>query len=173
MKNKWRVVCSSENNDWEVNSYETLTDAIAGLKEADLDEIGCGPHRIQKRSSFDKEKWEDYGSAVNVISTKEPEDAWKQYSDLVSTFTKTNKVRFDIKVTGRAWDRHVELEIGTVNRDYAAPDPRHITWHSTGTRNVSTLRELADAIVAACDFVDNLNPEWASHHDDVYTITYK
>ena len=85
-------------------------------------------------------------------------DAWKQYHDLLNQFTQTTEVRSDITVMGHACDRSVELVLekpsrtGTSKMDYL----------STGKRNVGTMRELGEALLAACDFVEANNPVWAS-----------
>jgi len=98
------------------------------------------------------------------------DDAWKQLYDLTNHYTETWKVRGDIKVTAHATHRGVELNIADESQIGLALKQ----WTSTGKRNVNTFRELADAINAACDFVEEENPEWASRSlDDVsFTINY-
>ena len=92
-------------------------------------------------------------------------DAWKQQDDLLRRFTKEWKVRADLRVTAHATERGVELEVGELREDYRGSlDIRgRFIWHSTDKRNVSTMRELANTLLAACDFVDESNPKWASH----------
>lgn len=92
-------------------------------------------------------------------------DAWHQLHVLLGRYTKEWKPRPDLRVTAHATDRNVEVEIGDRRENYSGPldiRGRHI-WHSAGNRSVGTMRELAACIVAACDFVDESNPEWASH----------
>ena len=87
------------------------------------------------------------------------DDAWKQMQDLVDRYSQDWEVRRDIRVVALACERGVRLEIAA-----GPPDDlgmRH--WADTGKRNVSTMRELAQALLDACDFVDEANPTWASH----------
>jgi NADPH-dependent 7-cyano-7-deazaguanine reductase QueF len=44
-------------------------------------------------------------------------------------------------------------------------DPRREQYHTT-QRNVTTMRELAAAILATCDFVEHCNPAWAERWAD-------
>lgn len=100
-----------------------------------------------------------------MAAKKKPDDAWKQHDDLIRQYTDKTKVRADIEVVARAVERGVEVRIGRRNpkatNSYEFPQ---WLWSSTGKRNVNTMRELAAAIVAACDFVDESNPVWASKH---------
>lgn len=96
-------------------------------------------------------------------------DAWKKYYDLLEKFTKKYEPRPDLCVTARAHERCVEIEIGVWDRKATnffdppgKPTGKYI-WTSAGKRNVSTMRELAQALLDACDFVDENNPVWASH----------
>ena len=82
------------------------------------------------------------------------DDAWKQLHKLLEKFTRNWEVRKDIEVVARACDRGVELILW----DHAGERACQL---STGKRNVSTMRELAAALTAACDFVDASNPIWA------------
>ncbi len=93
-------------------------------------------------------------------------DAWKKLHDLLNRYTKEWDVRPDLSVTAHATDRGVEIQIGKRREDYRGKmDGRgEYAWQSSGPRNVSTMRELAAAIITACDFVDESNPKWADHH---------
>lgn len=98
--------------------------------------------------------------AANVAKAK---DAWEQFQDLRKKFTQEVEVRKDIVVTARALDRGVELRLR--DKDWHDKGP---VGHSiaTGPRNIKTMRELAQAILDACDFVESSNPEWASRIQD-------
>lgn len=99
-----------------------------------------------------------------MVAKKQPDDAWKQHDDLIRKYTDRTKIRPDIEVVARAVDRGVEVRIGRRNPQATSSyDFPQYLWQSTGKRNVSTMRELAAAITAACDFVDESNPTWASH----------
>ncbi len=89
-------------------------------------------------------------------------DAWKQVSDLWAKFSKRWEIRNDLKVTALGPDRAVRLEVGISSK----MDPRRLVGggHAVTTRNVITMRELGEALIAACDFVDEVNPEWAKGH---------
>lgn len=89
--------------------------------------------------------------------TETSKDAWKLKSELEESFTLTLKPRGDLKAEGFGTDRCVKLTLRKENPSYGPP-----TYLST-TRNVSTMRELAAAIIEACDYVDSVNPTWASH----------
>lgn len=95
--------------------------------------------------------------------TTEP-DAWKQHDQLVRKFTADWEVRSDLRIVALACDRAVRLEIASgVNAKFSELP----NWHDSGPRNVSTMRELAYALLEACDFVEKANPTWASHDDDI------
>lgn len=86
-------------------------------------------------------------------------DAWKQAHDLFERYTKAVKPRPDIEIVAHACDRGVELRVGEL---LLRPDVIHkYDWSSTGRRNVDTMREVAEAILDACDFVEQSNPTWA------------
>jgi hypothetical protein len=90
-------------------------------------------------------------------------DAWKQYYDLLKTFTRRTEVRSDIEVIAHATDRSVELILWDERKN----DLSFTKYKTTGKRNVATLRELAKALNDACDFVEESNPEWAKNlHKD-------
>lgn len=91
------------------------------------------------------------------------DDAWKQHLDLLDTFTQSAEVRKDLRVTAHATDRAVELIVYYPSTGKRFEMPR---YHTTGPRNVGTMRELANAILAACDFVDESNPTWAARRSD-------
>lgn len=87
-------------------------------------------------------------------------DAFKKLLRLYEENTREWLPRPDLKVEALGCDRNVRLSLGTPVQDPL--DIRRYSWHST-QRNVSTFRELAEAILAACDFVEAVNPAWASH----------
>lgn len=96
------------------------------------------------------------------------DDAWKQYDALLEKFTQAVDVRSNIRVIARATDRGVELVVSKEDWSKVNPMTRIApmeTSTSTGSRNVSTMRELAQALMDACDFVDEANPLWASKRD--------
>jgi hypothetical protein len=85
-------------------------------------------------------------------------DAWKQMHDLQDRYTREWEVRSDLEVTALGTERSVRLRVGdwSFNKMKAfTPEPQ-IT-----DRNVGTMRELAAALNAACDFVEQANPKWA------------
>ncbi len=91
-------------------------------------------------------------------------DAWKQAFDLNKRFTQTWEVRSDLEVTALGTKRNVRLRVGDWSFNAMKQDPRDYTAEPQITdRNVSTMRELANAILAACDFVDQANPKWAGN----------
>lgn len=92
------------------------------------------------------------------MSTKK--DAWLQFEELLGEFTYSCWIRSDINVIGHGTDRSVEL-ILTKEIPGRQP-PNNVDRHTTGKRSVHTMRELAEALTAACDFVEDVNPEWAS-----------
>lgn len=103
----------------------------------------------------------DYGNGVDYSN-----DAWKKYLDVINEFTEEYVVREnDIEVTAFGWDRGVEVTLyekidkSKFGREYASI--------STGRRSVATMREFAVAILDACDFVDEVNPGWASQRQSV------
>jgi hypothetical protein len=92
------------------------------------------------------------------------DDAWKRVADLHDKFTKQWKVRSDLRVTALAHERTVRFELGDRKNLRGSIDVP--IWHDT-QRNVSTMRELANALLQACDFVDKHNPEWAGRRTSV------
>lgn len=86
-------------------------------------------------------------------------DAWKQMHDLQKRFTKEWEIRYDLEVTALAHRRCVRLRVG----EYSLPsaDSRPRPQLAITERNISTMRELAGALLAACDFVEQSNPKWA------------
>lgn len=88
-------------------------------------------------------------------------DAWKQFQELLEKYTMRLKVRKDIEVVARATDRGVELILWSSTHEGMMTKR---SYQTTGPRNVVTMRELADALNAACDFVEDSNPEWAKHN---------
>lgn len=90
------------------------------------------------------------------MATKK-DDAWKQFLDMCDNFTMKVEIRKDLEVTALAHQRGVKLA-------FKEPHPHmHGIWteKESTQRNVGTMRELAEALLAACDFVDKHNPEWA------------
>ena len=98
----------------------------------------------------------------------EGNDAWKQHYVLLEQFTREWDVRPDLGVTAHGCDRCVELSLAYPKHD-ESNTLEMVQWHTT-KRNVSTMRELAAAIVAACDFVDESNPVWAEHHSPMLPL---
>lgn len=98
------------------------------------------------------------------MTTTEP-DAWVQLYELRERFTLKAEIRADLRVTAHACSRAVEVAIAEIDgtKDRWAMD--RIRWQSSGPRNVGTMRELAQALLDACDFVDQSNPEWAERND--------
>lgn len=84
-------------------------------------------------------------------------DAWKQHYDLLDKFTQDWKPRPDLLVQALAWDRTVRLSLRGERVGPGTVGP--YSWKST-QRNISTMRELARDILAACDFVEQSNPTW-------------
>jgi hypothetical protein len=84
------------------------------------------------------------------------DDAWRKYDNLVNELSTYTEVRGDIHIHAIAYNRGVELIV------FSGPvaDMKR-KWQSTGKRNVSTMRELAQALNDACDFVESNNPKWA------------
>jgi hypothetical protein len=95
---------------------------------------------------------------------KNLKDAWKQKDDLIKKYTKEWQVRPDLLVTALAWDRGVQLEVGKFESPKLSPrgKPYRRPNYAITNRNVTTMRELAQALLDACDFVIESNPEWAS-----------
>lgn len=87
-------------------------------------------------------------------------DAWEQLYDLQKKYTKEVEVRHDLLVVALGLERAVMLTLVETDHDKDALDKRRHRYHST-QRNVSTMRELAQALLDACDFVDQSNPVWA------------
>jgi hypothetical protein len=85
-------------------------------------------------------------------------DAWKELDEVYKKHTTRHYVRDDILVTAHGCDRGVRVGI----RQEMDPGILMAKWIDTGSRNVGTMRELAKAINAACDFVEAANPEWAA-----------
>ncbi len=98
-------------------------------------------------------------------------DAWEQLATLVNRFTTRTQVREDIEVVARATERGVELILWDLPKK---PFGLKTDYSTTHKRNVSTMRELAQAIIDACDFVDESNPEWAERaeasRDEIWEI---
>jgi hypothetical protein len=75
-------------------------------------------------------------------------DSWEKADAVRRLSTKTYEIRHDIRVEAHGVERGVRVILkGDVD---------------TGPRNVSTMRELALAILDACDFVEEKNPRWAA-----------
>lgn len=87
-------------------------------------------------------------------------DAWKQLLDVQDRFTRAIDVRPDLKVEAFGCERSVRFTWTDEDHTKDVLDPRRKRHHWT-ERNVSTMRELAEALLAACDFVDHVNPGWA------------
>lgn len=87
-------------------------------------------------------------------------DAWLQEHELHERFSKEWSVRPDLEVTALACGRAVRFTLIESDPSVDRLDKRHKEYHST-TRSVATMRELAEALLAACDFVEHSNPRWA------------
>lgn len=98
---------------------------------------------------------------MSAQEEREEADAWQQYADLHERFTLANEVRPDLRVVALACQRGVRLELAEFREDGER------VWSTSGKRNVATMRELAAALIAACDFVDAANPEWAARRFSV------
>lgn len=96
----------------------------------------------------------------NVDDERYANDAWHQHYALVGKYTKEWEVRKDIKVLALACDRSIRFTL--VEHDYTKDGSGRERWHST-QRGVQTMRQLAHVLLAACDFVEESNPEWARH----------
>lgn len=88
-------------------------------------------------------------------------DAWQKLDAIHRLNTKTWEIRAGIRITGEATERGVRITLiedvpGAVR--FGVGSKR---YQDTGPRNVSTMREVAQAILDACDFVEAKNPEWA------------
>jgi hypothetical protein len=85
-------------------------------------------------------------------------DAWKQWNDIYDAHYEEWEVRADLKVEALGVERAVRLSLGERRND----DHPVYKWKwKRVQRNVSTMRELAEAILAACDSVERSNPIWA------------
>jgi hypothetical protein len=81
---------------------------------------------------------------------------------LVERFTTETEVRSDIVVQAQACERAIKVTLIEADYSKGPLDKGRRQYHSTGLRNVSTMRDLAQAILDACDFVDASNPAWSS-----------
>ena len=88
-------------------------------------------------------------------------DAWEQADVLRRRFTKEWLVRADLRVRALGTERCVEFGLGDTHDGLN----RFRMRFETTRRNVGTMREVAAALIAACDFVDEANPQWASRRD--------
>jgi hypothetical protein len=93
---------------------------------------------------------------MSTRSKRYKDDAWRKLDKLLGRFTRRWEPRKDITVTAHATDRAVELTLYETRSGLQRP------YMSTGRRNVGTLRELANCINAACDFVEASNPGWTN-----------
>lgn len=101
----------------------------------------------------DETVWHAPGGGPSV----EFKDAWLQHDELLNKYTMEWEVRDDLHVVALACDRTVRFDL----RHAPPKDEWGMgSWYST-QRNVGTMRELAAAIIEACDFVDASNPQWA------------
>jgi hypothetical protein len=95
-----------------------------------------------------------------MVDSRFDGDAWKRVHDLYAETCQEWEVRHDLKVTALGPERGVRLTI-VKDRPGATSSHEPKMHVDTGKRNVSTMRELAQAILDACDFVEAVNPEWA------------
>lgn len=95
-------------------------------------------------------------------------DAWKAVADLWRQHSKRWEVRHDLTVDALGPNRNVRIGIGT-GRPHPkfsnGPDDPLMEEFTYTTRNIGTMREFADCIHAACDAVEESNPDWASDLD--------
>jgi hypothetical protein len=87
-----------------------------------------------------------------------PLDAWARLQALQRETGASWVVRDDLHVAAIGTDRTVELTLFGPKGRLSRTRP----YQST-RRNVSTMRELALALWAACDLVEEVNPTWSSH----------
>ncbi len=97
---------------------------------------------------------------------KYKDDAWKKMDDLRRANTPTWEPRNDLRVTAYGCGRVVRLEIGEPTKIGLSK----FHWNGT-TRNISTMRELAHALLEACDFVEQANPGWASNSPPIQSLS--
>jgi hypothetical protein len=79
------------------------------------------------------------------------------------------KIRKDLKVTANGTARTVTLS--TCRGNPSDPGDLHL-WHYN-TRNIVTMRELGQALLDACDFVEASNPEWAGRASTLHPTPVK
>lgn len=95
-------------------------------------------------------------------------DAYQQKSELYKKYSKDWNVRQDLAVRANGTDRSVTLRVGYIEDSPkflgSGNTPKGKDGRAIITRNVITMRELAQAILDACDFVDGVNPKWAQGH---------
>lgn len=86
------------------------------------------------------------------------DDAWKKLFDLWEENGKTFEVRDDLVVQALGPDRSVRLTM----YEHTTPGDEHDfkRRYIATDRNISTMRELAQALLDACDFVEACNPHW-------------
>lgn len=143
--------------------FATEEDCFFGytLNEADAKRMVKAIERVVKRPLIVGPVTDDADTSTDPAPDP---DAWKQLSDLRDRFTRTWEIRSDIEVTALAHNRNVRLRLGKWSFNKMKSDPRDFTPEPQITdRNVGTMRELAEALLAACDFVEKSNPSWASH----------
>jgi hypothetical protein len=98
-------------------------------------------------------------------------DAWKKHDNLWKRFRKETEIRKDIIVVANGIERGVHLQVGEYdeNQEQILDRPGKASggyrYNDTGPRNISTMREVALALLEACDFVEESNPTWARLHD--------
>lgn len=89
-------------------------------------------------------------------------DAWWKIREIWRKNSKEWEVRKDLVVTALGPTRCVRLRVGEWSFNKMRANARdHKPEPKITERNVGTMRELALAIWAACDFVEEVNPEWA------------
>lgn len=105
-------------------------------------------------------------------NNKYANDAWKQYHDIVKKYTKELEYRENLKVVAKAHERHVLICAAEPVPGKSRHDIGYLHWIEI-RKNITSAREFAECILDACDFVEQNNPEWASHLGEVWEIERK
>ena len=93
------------------------------------------------------------------------DDAWRKSDVVFRENTKEWKVRADLRVEALGTERSVRLTMIKERpgaRSSLEPKQHHFT-----ERNLLTMRELAQALLDACDYVESVNPCWAQKAEEL------